>query len=473
LLTRRSAELLRSSGEPMSTVNTHTAMIDRRRLAALRLYEDGKFEKRTPRSRALQKQASAHLPLGVPMSWMSGLYRTPPIYIAGGDGAFFTDADGNDYLDFNLCDLSMTIGYGNRAVSDALGTQARRGTQFLLPTEDAIVVSKILAERMGLPFWQFTLSASGSNTEVIRIARFMTKRPRIVIFGGHYHGHIEETLVREEHGSSVPDTAGLSPGSAAHTTILPFNDLEALERTLSAGNVALVLTEPVMTNCNLIMPDPDFHRGVRDLTRRHGTLLCIDEAHTFQFAFGGLSNDWRLASDFIVLGKGFGSGVAFGAYGMSEPVADCFARHLDVDIGPRGIATGGTTYASALALAVARVVLEKVMTADACDRVRALGAMLADGLDAVFLRRGLPWKAFRCGPRSGYCLEPVLPRTGTDGLRSLDYELVDTRRVFMANRGIWDAVAAAGPQASIAHTDDNIGTYIAAAGEFLDQIIEQ
>jgi glutamate-1-semialdehyde 2,1-aminomutase len=455
----------------MTTLNPHTAMIDRERLALLRVAEDREFGRRTQRSRAARGRAAAHLPLGVPMSWMSGLYRTPPIYVAGGSGASFTDVDGNPYLDFNLCDLSMTIGYGNETVAAALAAQARRGAQFLLPTEDAIVVSRILAERMGLPFWQFTLSASGSNAEVIRIARFMTRRPRIVIFAGHYHGHIEETLVREEQGRSVPDTAGLSPGSAAHTTIVPFNDLDALERVLSAGDVALVLTEPAMTNCNLIMPDLDFHRGVRELTRRHGTLLCIDEAHTFQFAYGGLSNAWQLTSDFIVLGKGFGSGVAFGLYGMGPEVAECFATHLDVDIGPRGIATGGTTYASALATAVARAVLEDVLTAAAYERVRSLGAMLADGLDVVFRGRGLPWKAFRCGPRSGYCLEPVLPRTATDGYRSLDYELIDTRRVFMANRGIWDAVAAAGPQASIAQSDADIGTYLAAAGEFLDQVM--
>ncbi len=457
----------------LTTDNPHTAMIDRDRLAALRASEDRQFAQRTVRSRALVQQASAHLPLGVPMSWMAGLYRTPPIYIAGGDGAYFTDVDGNDYLDFNVCDLSMTIGYGNRAVADALSAQARRGTHFLLPTQDAVVVSTILAERMGLPFWQFTLSASGSNTEVIRIARFMTKRPRIVIFAGHYHGHIEETLVREESGRSVPDTTGLSPGSAAHTTILPFNDLDALERVLAVGDVALVLTEPAMTNCNVIMPDPGFHQGLRQLTRQYGTLLCIDEAHTLQFAFGGLSNQWGLTPDFIVLGKGFGSGVAFGAYGMSEAVADCFAKHLDVDIGPRGIATGGTTYASALALAVARVVLEDVMTFEAYERIRALGTMLARGLDEAFLNRGLPWKAFSCGPRSGYCLEPVLPRTGVEGYRSLDNDLTDARRVFMANRGIWDAVAAAGPQASLAHTEDHIRTYVAAAGDFLDSVIRK
>ena len=301
----------------------------------------------------------------------------------------------------------------------------------------------------------------------------MTKRPRIVIFGGHYHGHIEETLVREEHGHSVAETAGLSPGSAAHTTIIPFNDLPALEQTLAAGDVALVLTEPVMTNCNLIMPEPGFHRGIRELTERYGTLLCIDEAHTFQFAFGGLSNEWQLAPDFIVLGKGLGSGMAFGLYGMTDAVADCFTRHVDADFGPRGIATGGTTYGSALATAVARVVLEAVLTAGAYARVRCLGAMLADGLEAAFRSHGLPWKAFRCGPRTGYCLESVLPRTGTDGLRSLDNEFIDTRRVFMANRGIWEAVASAGPQASIAHTNGDIAAYVSAADEFLDRIITE
>jgi glutamate-1-semialdehyde aminotransferase len=450
-----------------------TATIDRRRLASLRVAEDLEFTRRTARSRSMQQRAAAHMPLGVPMSWMFGLYRTPPLYVAEGKGASFTDVDGNRYLDFNLCDLSMTIGYGNETVARALESQARRGAQFLLPTEDAPVVAEILAERIGLPFWQFTLSASGSNTEVIRIARFITRRPRIVIFGGHYHGHIDETLVREERGASVPDTQGLSPGSGAHTTILPFNDLDALDRTLSAGDVALVLTEPVMTNCNLILPDPDFHRGLRELTRRHGTLLAIDEAHTVQFAFGGLTRELRLEPDFVVLGKGLGTGMAFGLYGMSDALADCFTRHADVDIGPRGIATGGTTYASALAVAVARVVLDQVMTADAYTRVRAFGAMLADGLDAVFRERELPWTAFRCGPRSGYCLEPRLPRDGAEGGRSLDFELIDTRRVFMANRGIWDAVASAGPQASIAHTEVDIARYHTAAGEFLDRIVNR
>ena len=455
----------------MTAPNPHTAMIDRRRLAALRDAEDQVFLARTPRSRSLHGRAVAHMPHGVPMTWMAGLWRTPPIYIASGTDAYFTDVDDNTYLDFNLCDLSMTVGYGNQAVARAADQQMKRGAHFLAPTEDAMAVSELLAERMGLPFWQYTLAASGANTEVIRIARFMTRRQRIVIFGGHYHGHIEETLVREDNGHSVPDSGGLSPGSANHTTVIPFNNLEALERILAVGDVALVLTEPVMTNCNLIMPSEGFHAALRELTVRYGTLLCIDEAHTFQFAYGGMSREWKLRPDFIVAGKGFGSGVAFATYGMSAQIAECVATNIDVDIGPRGIALGGTTYGSALAMAIARTMLEDVLTPSAYQRVNRLGALLADGLEHLFTDRGLPWKAFRCGPRSGYCLSPQLPRTGAEGYLSLEYDLIDARRVFMANRGIWDAVAAAGPQASIAQSAANIETYLAAAGEFIDAIL--
>jgi glutamate-1-semialdehyde aminotransferase len=440
------------------------------RLVELRTREAEEFRRRTPNSAALRQRASRHLPNGVPMTWMAGLYRTPPIYVTSGSGPKFRDVDGHDYLDFNVCDLSMTMGYGNPIVAQALAAQADRGTHFLLPSESAVVSAELLAERVGLPYWQFVLSASGANLEVLRIARAKTGRRRLIVFGGHYHGHLDETLVREENGCTIPEYLGASAQASAATTVIPFNDLVALERELASKDVALVLTEPALTNCNVVLPQADFLAGVRELTSRYGTLLCFDEAHTFQFAFGGLTRAWHLRTDFVVLGKGLGTGVSFGLYGLSGELAEFYTRNSDVDIGPRGIATGGTTYGSALVTEVARTALERVLTPEAYSRVSSLGSLLADGLEGHFRRRSLPWCSFRLGPRAGWCLEPQLPQNGADAERSLDSDLIDTRRVFLANRGIWDAVASAGPQVSFVHSEADVDSYLATAGEFLDAI---
>lgn len=447
-----------------------SANVDRNRLKWLREREDETFRSQRPRSASLRARASQHMPGGVPTSWMAGLYRTPPIYIDRGEGPRFYDVDGHGYLDFNVCDLSMTMGYGPRPIVAAVAGQIARGAHFLLPTDDAIEVAELLAIRTRVPHWQFTLSASGANTEVIRTARHLTGRSKLVVFAGHYHGHLDDTLVVLQDGK--PRTKpGVPPAAAANTEIVPFNDVARLEAALARQDVALVLTEPALTNCNLVLPQPGFLAQVRELTKRYGTLLCFDEAHTFQFAYGGLVGAWQLDTDFIVLGKGLGSGIGFGLYGMSSEIAADFAKHSDSDVGPDGIATGGTLYGSAIALATARAALIEVLTPEAYERVVGLGNRLADGLDHVFAKHGLPWCAFRLGPRSGYCLERSLPANYSEASRSLDVELIDTRRVYMANRGIWDAIASAGPQASFVHTPQDIDEYVRVAGRFIAEIV--
>ena len=441
------------------------------RLAATRAREDAAFLARTPKSTALRLRAAAHLPNAVPMAWMAGLYRTPPIYCESGDGARFRDIDGNEYLDFNVSDLSMSAGFGPPAIVAAVSAQVARGAHFLLPTPDAVEVAEHLAELVGLPFWQATLSATGANTEVLRIARIATGRERVVVFGGHYHGHLEETLVKTVDGVVVAEVAGLRHQAGAATRILPFNDLAALEQELRSCEVALVLTEPALSNCNIVLPADGFLAGVRALTKQYGTLLCIDEAHTFQFAYGGLTRAWHLQADFVVLGKGFGTGIPFGLYGMSAALGQLCARQLDVDIGPRGIGIGGTLYANAIAFAAARAALTQLLRAEDYERVTTLGRRLADGLERLFLQHGLPWRAFRLGPRSGYCLEATLPRNGAEAARSLDANFIDARRVYCANRGVWDAVLSAGPQVSLAHTAADIDRYLEVAGEFLAEVV--
>ena len=270
--------------------------IDRARLARIRSREEAIFKARIPASTALLARADRHMPQGVPMAWMANLYRFPTIFIADGSGASFRDVNGNRYLDFNVCDLAMTMGYGPQPIVEAAARQMQRGAHFLLPTEDAIAVSEDLASRTGMPFWQFTVSASSANTEILRIARHLTGRQKLLVFGGHYHGHIDETLVSSEDGRTVPELLGLPKDAAARTVIVPFNDLAAAERALADRDIALVLTEPALTNCNIVLPEPGFHAGLRQLTQRFGTLLCLDEAQTFQFAYGGLARAWLQAT---------------------------------------------------------------------------------------------------------------------------------------------------------------------------------
>src|SRR5438128_12082439 len=131
---------------------------DAQRLGVLRAREERAFARRTPRSAALRERAEAHLPRGVPMAWMAGLYPFAPIYAAAGAGASFCDVDGNEYLDFNVGDLSMCAGFGPPALVAAVSRQVAAGAHFLLPTEDAVWVAEELARRVGLPYWQMTLS---------------------------------------------------------------------------------------------------------------------------------------------------------------------------------------------------------------------------------------------------------------------------------------------------------------------------
>ena len=261
------------------------------RVRKLRQQEEQSFAIRTKASARLAARAKAHLPGGVPMAWMKGLYRTPPLYVTHGEGPRFFNVDGNSYLDFNVADLSMTMGFGPKSIVEALSRQIAEGSHFLLANEDSIEVAEELAKRNGLPFWQFTLSASGANTEVIRIARFVTKRSKIIVFEGHYHGHIEETLVEREGKKVVPGLLGLLHDAGSNTIILPFNDLDAVETALKSEDVALINTEPALTNCNVILPKCGYLEGLRHLTNQYGTLLGFDEAHSYQFAYGGLVRD--------------------------------------------------------------------------------------------------------------------------------------------------------------------------------------
>jgi len=337
--------------------------IDGETLRAISAREAKRFLEMIPGSVALGNRAASSQPNGVPMAWMAGLYEHLPMYITHGDGAHFYDVDANSYLDMNQADLASSLGFAPQAITDALASRAAKGSSFLLPTEDGIVASELLAERSGLPFWQFTGSASASNTEIIRLARIATGRDVLVMFEGKYHGHLDDTLVTSENGKIIPEGAGLAMDALDRARVIPFNDLDALIAALAPGDVACVMAEPMLTNANIVFPDEGFWAEVRRITRVHGVLLVMDEAHTNAFAYGGLTRLWSIDPDLQTVGKGLGSGFPFSAYGMTEELAALSERRLDRDReGGVGLMVGGTTYASALGLTVARTCLETCLT---------------------------------------------------------------------------------------------------------------
>ncbi|MBL9045843.1 MAG: aminotransferase class III-fold pyridoxal phosphate-dependent enzyme [Tabrizicola sp.] len=446
--------------------------LDMARMQALLQAETERFHATRPRSAALLARAAKVMPDGVPMPWMVWLYDHAPPFVTGGDGSRFRDADGFDYTDFNLADLSNTLGYGDTRVSRAVARQAGIGLQSLLPSENAITLSERLAERTGMPFWQYALSASVANTEVFRIARALTGRRKVLAFSGAYHGHLDATLVEvAADGSVQPSALGLLAEVARETVSVPFNDLDAFRAALAKGDIAAVITEPALTNSTLVLPDPGFLEEARRLTRAAGALFVLDETHTWQLAHGGLKRPMRLDCDVLVLGKGLGSGAALGMYGMTAPVAEGLRAGRDGRLdGQRGIATGGTIHGNPLSTAAALAMLEEVQTEAGYARISALGARLADGIDAMIQARGLPWRAFRTGPRSGFCLTPDLPRSYAETLPSMHRGFNAARRVFMANRGVWDAIYSAGPQVGFSHDAEDIDRYLAVAATFLDRV---
>jgi glutamate-1-semialdehyde 2,1-aminomutase len=253
--------------------------------------------------------------------------------------------------------------------------------------------------------------------------------------------------------------------------VVDFNDLESAERVLRQGRTAAVLVEGVLTNWGTILPEPEFLPGLRDLCTRHGAILIMDETHTQFDRYGGAVAHYGVSADIVTGGKGIAGGIPIGAYGLSEELSGLLEEHLENDASALpGIAVGGTLFGNALSLACAAVVLAELMTPADYDRAIGLGGRIADGIEAAAWKRGLDWRAHRFGARSGYCLTPDLPRTAAAADPSLDPLFTDARRVFFANRGVWEAIATSGPHAGFAHSDADVDEYLTVLDDFLDQM---
>ncbi len=433
--------------------------------------ETKRFHANRPRSRTLLNRARSYMPNGVPCAWMDGLYFHDPIFAVKGEGAYFWDADGHRYLDMNQADLSMNCGYGPTGLAEVIAQRVRDGTQFLLPVEQSIDVCSALSERYGLPFWQFTLSASSANTEVIRIARAFTDRECVLVFDGKYHGHIDDTLYEDQHR-----LVGHQSSFGRNTISVPFNNLEAVESAFKKHSIACILTEPALTNIGVIRPIDGFLEGLKNVCEKNGALLILDETHTQVCAWGGLKKQWSLESDMMVLGKSVAAGIPVGAYGMSREISDFVANHIEVDDlkDPRSsagsIALGGTLYGNALSISALNFALNQVLTKDAYAKAQRLGTSLSTGLQQLFDAYGFNWAAQELYTRSGYTFGPEHPHDATSYEIYSDPMLHNAMRVFYANRGVWDAISSAGPAVSFAMTDQDVELYLEQADAFLNTL---
>jgi glutamate-1-semialdehyde 2,1-aminomutase len=420
-------------------MTTLAAPIDRAHLRRLLDRERAEFAARRPRSRELWQAGRTHLLGGVPMTWMLKAAGGFPIFLDSALGATVRDVDGNDYVDFCLGDTAAMAGHSPRPVVDAVRRRFEEvgGATAMMPTEDAAWVGAELTRRFRVTRWSFTLTATDANRWVIRLARQLTGRPKVLVFSWCYHGSVDESFVivgsdgrpRSRDGHVGPPVDPLST-----TRVVEFNDVDALERELAHGDVACVLMEPALTNIGIVLPDAGFLDAVRRLTREHNTLLVNDETHTFSAGWGGATREWELDPDIVTIGKAVGGGVPIGAFGLTDDLAERVLNDRDADIVDTG-GVGGTLAGNALSLAAARATLSSVLTQDAFTAMTALATRFTTGVDETLAREALPWSVTQLGARTEYRFGPS-PRTGGESAAAADADLDDFLHVWMANRGV-------------------------------------
>lgn len=415
---------------------------DRGRLARLLQVEQDTYVARHPRSAELY-DASTSLFGRVPMTWMNMWSGGFPIYLDSARGNRIADVDGHTYVDFALGDTGAMAGHSPVATTAAVKRRMAElgGITTMLPTDDAQWVGAELTRRFGMPLWSFTLSATDANRWAVRLARLASSRPKLLVFGHCYHGSIDEAFALpgpDGKAESRPGNVGPPVPLELTTRVATWNDLASVERELAHGDVAAILTEPALTNIGIVLPQPGFHEGLRELATRYGVLLMIDETHTFSAGWGGATSDWGLTPDILVIGKSIGGGIPCGAYGLSAEVAAEVTKHTaagDADLVDVG-GVGGTLAGNALSTAAMRATLDEVLTPEAFERMVELADAFTAGVQKSIDDLELPWSISQLGARAEYRFASPAPRTGAESAAAADEELDAYLHLAMCNRGI-------------------------------------
>jgi len=452
--------------------------IDRKLIAELAAGEEKRLEESTPKSYELFKRAIKHMPMGVASTYHA---RDPyPVYFTHGKGPHIWSVDGQEIADFHNGYGCMVQGHAHPAIVEAIQKRAPLGTQFGLPTEDAIIMAEHLAEAFKLPQWRFVNSGSEATMDAIRVARGFTGREPIVKMFGSYHGHHDYVMVsigaadfgkigpRDDY-MSISYGAGIPQCSIDLTVPVPFNDVEnmtkRIERMVAEGNTpAALIMEPAMMNLGVVLPEAGFLEAVRAITAKHGIVLIFDEVKTgICTARGGAVERWGVVPDMICLGKAIAGGTPCGAIGGSDEVMAMVNDGTVFQV--------GTYSGNPLAMAAARASFEQVMTDDAYKRLNHLNDRIIAGCDAVCKKYDFP--GYTVGISSKGCVNFADGKI-TDYesfIKYQDHELVALAWLYNFNRGI---VIAPGREEewtlSITHTDADIDLYVSAFDDLIKDV---
>jgi glutamate-1-semialdehyde 2,1-aminomutase len=405
-------------------------------ITALRRSEEAHFVANNPKSAEAAAARAQHWHQGVPFHWMRDWPSPFPLVAAKAEGATLTTVDGQVLDDFCLGDTAAMFGHSLPPLARAIAEQAQRGLGYMLPVDGVEKVGGLLAERFGLTFWQVTTTASEANRAVIRWARAITGRDKILIFNGCYHGAVDDVFVDLRGG--VAETRRSLVGQAyditQHTVVVEFNDFDALAAALAREDIACVLAEPVMTNVGMVLPQLGFLEEIRRLTQAHGTMLIWDETHTISSGWAGHSGTHGPAGDMMVIGKSIGGGVPCAVYGFTEDVAQRMIKARNT-LPPGHSGIGTTLSANALAISAMEAMLGQVMTREAYGHMLSLAAKLVEGLNGVIARHALPWHVTNVGARVELICAPVPPHNGSEARAAMNHDLESLLHLMLANRG--------------------------------------
>jgi glutamate-1-semialdehyde 2,1-aminomutase len=402
----------------------------------MREREIARFVAANPKSMTQAKSAQRWFQ-GVPFHWMLDWSSPFPIVAQEACGATLTSIDGQVFDDFCLGDTASMFGHSPAPLAKAIAAQAGQGLSYMLPTAKGAELGSMLAGMFGLPQWQVTTTASEANRAVIRWCRGITRRDKILVFNGCYHGAVDDVFVDLRDGRAVnrPSLIGQVQDLLPTTVAIEFNDVDALAAALRGGDIACVLAEPLMTNIGMVRDTPGFLRELRRLCDETGTILVLDETHTISSGYGGHSNMHGPKPDILVVGKSIGGGVPCAVYGFTDEIAKRMAAlNASRPVGHSGIGT--TLSANALAITAMHAMLGQVITRDAYAHMLSMADRLVAQLNGVIGTHALDWHVSHVGARIELVCSAIPPRNGSEARAVMDPALESTIHLYLANRGI-------------------------------------